>query len=232
METPMQQQPPPSADRDDKFPDVEIYKAQMSQLELRAGFQNKCVEMSLHITTGLVGAAAVAVIAAFANDKFDFAKLRLPIALVFSLYGIIQLLILSNYIYQTFMMQGASHVYRGVTVRSFGKVLSFGVEDKLPKDEQAEGEQAKRALIRFIGKVKKLQPAIIYVSAALGGLLALASCLLPPPLPCWAIVISIVVFLFWCCVVWYFYKQHKRVLEPDIGKFVVEELIKPATPRC
>jgi hypothetical protein len=223
MEIPTQQQTPPSADRDDtiNISDVEIYKTQMSQAQFRVVLQNKCVEMSLHVTTGLAGAVAVAVIAAFANDKFDFAKL-IPVVLVFSFYGLIQLLILTNYIYQTFMMQGFSHVYNDVTLRSFRKVRSFSRRDELPKDEQAEDKQVRPAFCRFLFKrVKRLQPFIIYMSALLGGLLATASLLLHPQ-P-WDIVISIVVVLFWWCLVLVIYRLHKRVVEPAIGRIVVEK---------
>ena len=226
METANQHQTPPPAKLDDF--DVEIYKTHASVTQFRVGLQNKCIEMSLHITMGLAGAVAAAAIAWITrtnSSSSDPVTIRCLMFIVFYLYGLIQLLILTNYIYQTYMLQGFGYIYNDVTVRSFRKVLSFSGRDELPNAGQVEGKQARRDPNRFVGK---LQPLILYVSTVLGGLLALVSILMSIllwPLSCWAIVISIVIFLFWSLLVWCIYKLHKRVHEPDTWKVVVDMLL-------
>ena len=88
---------------------VEIFKVCKREELLRVELQNKCVEMSIHITSGLAAAIAAAIIAVLtrpteqsAFPKITITAMWLPIVLTFGFYGIIQSMIMTNYIYQTF----------------------------------------------------------------------------------------------------------------------------------
>ena len=86
---------------------AEVYKVCMREALLRVELQNKCVEMSIHITSGLAAAIAAAFIAALTRPTVQSAfpnitAMCLPIVLTFGFYGFIQSMIMTNYIYQTF----------------------------------------------------------------------------------------------------------------------------------
>jgi hypothetical protein len=164
METPRQQQ----TTSDAAF-DSEVFRLWMSLMQSRLQIQSKCIELSLHVTTGLAGAIAAA---AIAKGGFDFAELRfpivlVPIVLVFGLYGLIQTLILINYIYHTYALRG-NYLYHAQITHSIFRTFGSDTIVKLSKDidglkygRQFVFKQSRRLLSIF-------QPLVFYVSVAIG----------------------------------------------------------------
>ena len=192
-----------------KFTEYPAYQAHLSQAQLRAEFQNKSVEMSIHVTTGFAAAAAAAWIAVHVNPTglsapTDFTALRMPIVLVSGFYALIQSLILSNYIYQTFHL----HSINWVCVNCFYQPLPASgaiiVSDELKETNIGNWRRwFRRKLIRFCSNLLiTFQPLILYFSMFVA-LLVISLDLVWPPQPilplCWAIVI-VAILLLWLLV--------------------------------
>jgi hypothetical protein len=128
MEIPNSQETP-----SDSVLDLEVFRVWMNLMQVRVESQRKCIEMSLQITTGLAGAIAAAAITknGFTIADLSQPKVLVPIVLVFGLYGLIQTLILMNYIYHTHTLRGADF-YRANLMCSLEK--AFGPE-KMEKQQ-------------------------------------------------------------------------------------------------
>ena len=150
---------------------------------LRSQMQHKCVEMSLQITTGLaVGVFAVMFheLSNSANpagfkSAFSFAPAKICLVIIVDLYTILQLLILANYLYHSFM---ANIIELYLAQLNLGRAkaihtsLLHNLETPIPSQRKCANN-----LYRF-------QPLIIYFSAFIGILacLGFALWLFVPPI--------------------------------------------------
>lgn len=82
---------------------IRIVLALAEEVRLRIGLQNKCVELSILVSTALTGTAFVAIGADEAISLVDL-RTELPWIVLLSGYVLVQVLILANYIHQTTMI--------------------------------------------------------------------------------------------------------------------------------
>jgi len=137
-----------------------VYSTLREEIHLRIGLQNKCVEMSVNITSAL----AVAIVGAILAKQVGVSLFSNKIAIiaVFGFYGLIQSLILTNYIYQTYFclrLCGYIRDRKQKSQKATNHLAPGGMEGiSLPQD--------KNALKYLPGKIiLRLQPIIIYCSA-------------------------------------------------------------------
>ena len=192
---------------------AEVYQISMRQGQLRAELQSKCVEMSIHVTTGLAAAIAAAWIAVLVRSSvppayFDFTKIRLPIVLASGFYGFIQSLILTNYIYQTFHLLCVNWTFEHVKVSHLAApVLGTIIVSDMALMQSKETTHLGNWRRRFLSKLLTwFQPLVLYLSVAIAWLVASCGLLLSPYTIftlCWTIVIVAVLwcsFLFLLCL--------------------------------
>lgn len=176
----------------------------MEHVRLRMGLQNKCIEISITITSGLAAAVAGAAIAVVAKSTGpaafpDFMTMRLPLVLVLGLYGLLQSLLLTNYIYHTFILACINSTYLSVrrkAIASLAPELVSVVERASKQRQELHGWKEVRSWIFEL--LHKFQPCVLYASAASAWLVETLVLILPSPqlLPLW-LAILIMLFL-WC----------------------------------
>jgi hypothetical protein len=84
-----------------------VYGVWTNLAAFRSQMQHKCVEMSLQITTGLAVGVFALMVAKPADPSAFNSPTKHCLVIVVNLYTILQLLILANYLYHTFL--GAIH---------------------------------------------------------------------------------------------------------------------------
>lgn len=218
MEEPKQQQ---SSSSPEGF-DLEVFRNYVSITQQRVGLQNKCVEMSIQITSGLAVVVVGATIASIAKNSGsyefpDLEKIRLPIIIIFGLYGLIQSLLLTNYIYHAVTVQGSSYIYGNVIRQSFKRVLAIDVRSKDKGRIKTRGLGFVKMLKPL---VEMLQPLVVYSSAALGWLVV--SCVLlfmrPAILPSYC-AFAIVIILWFCFYLLFWLHKHAH----DFAKELLDD---------
>lgn len=173
----------------------EVYQAFMRQAQKRAEFQNKGIEMSIHVTSGIAAATAAAWIAMLVNPSAypDISAIRVIIFCASVFYGFIQSLILTNYIYQTYILHCIN-----MLLSSLDSSSSLTDNVNIPPEQVKESNLVKRLRGWCRSVIDVFQPVVIYVSVITGWLVASVDLILTPQpiLPlCWAIV---VVAFLWC----------------------------------
>ena len=99
---------------------------------LRSQMQHKCVEMSLHITTGLA-AGVFALMFTALSTAADISTLKTPakvcLVIVIDLYTVLQLLILGNYLFHTFL-----GTINWLVPHAFSKRYGKAIDERVLKD--------------------------------------------------------------------------------------------------
>ena len=173
----------PSPDAPENCHPDTIYKFASDQAILRTQLQHKCVEISLQITTGLAVGAFAVMFRELSNSAhpstfistFSLPVSKLCLVIVIELYTILQLLILANYLYHTFMT-----IISGLPAQAISQTHINAIRKSLLNTLPSPNPRQKRdasILLRF-------QPLIIYFSAGAGILTGLGSAvwLFFPPL--------------------------------------------------
>lgn len=147
--------------------DAELYATLRDEIHLRIGQQNRCIDQSILITTGLIAAIA----AVLASDKF--AQLsrshnaRILIVLGFFLYTLVHEMLCMNYVYQTWLILGIARYVRAPKV---------ALRDRSPGSWERD---ASGMLYDGLGRVGLLiagfQPSLIYASIIIGIVLFFSS---------------------------------------------------------
>jgi hypothetical protein len=168
----------------------EAYRCGSNIGTLRSGMQHKCVEMSLQITTGL----AAAVVALMLSKSADLSTVNPPtkvcLVIVVDLYTFLQLLLLANYLFHTFIV-----TISWLGPHELSRRLDEAIGHKLLQKQKCPTpfEKTSAAILNCF------QPLIIYFSGFIGFLacLGFALWLLPPiwSWPCWFFVIIAMVLL-------------------------------------
>jgi hypothetical protein len=149
-----------------------VYNALRNEINARIGLQNKCVELSIHITSALA-AAIVALVAARSN----IGSILEPVTLLIAFYGLVQSLILANYIYHTYFVLRI-HTYIRDRMLPYvqdraGLVMGHYEGSSLPQDVRAYGTMLGWAIFRF-------QSLPLYGSIGLAWVVVSALLLWPP----------------------------------------------------
>jgi hypothetical protein len=129
---------------------LEIFQHFSSLAHQRIALQNKCVELSVIVTSGL----AAAVVGAVLKDvSTSLEKLGvMSIVIVLGLYVFIQLSLLTNYVYQTLNVQAFHFAYEGIIRESASKFI--------PREAPLRGNMALWGSL-----ASNFQPIILYFSA-------------------------------------------------------------------
>jgi hypothetical protein len=116
---------------------------------------------------------------------------------VFSLYGLILFLLLTNYIYHAITVHGSPYLYKKLVAKSLNKLSTMDVQSKSKDHIKTKGSSRVRF---FQPLVTFLQPFVIYVSTALGWFVV--SCILlfakPAILPLFSAIVIVVIL--WSCI--------------------------------
>jgi hypothetical protein len=184
---------PPSQPKPKDSSAEAVYGVGSAVASSRTQMQHKCVEMSLTITTAL----AAGVFAMMFHERPQNAAPVFNVdpsvflVIVVDLYALLQLLILANYLFHTFLCTInwlAPHEYS----QEHDEAIDASLTQKLQPRPSAS-EKARAAILRCF------QPLIIYCSTFIGlaAGLGLAICLLWPvwSWPCWFFVLISIALL-------------------------------------
>jgi hypothetical protein len=143
------------------------YQALRSEIDLRVGQQNKCVELSL-VFSGTFGAALVGFAAITVLRELPAATLGdtyWVLAVAGGLYVLLQEAILANYIYQTWRVKGMGEFMR----------VSIGHEGSRRGLVPGAWETGHRAILNryaagqwALTLVPRFQPGVVYLSVLTG----------------------------------------------------------------
>ncbi|MFZ1072984.1 MAG: hypothetical protein WAO21_06055 [Verrucomicrobiia bacterium] len=200
--------------------DSEVFRLWMSLMQSRLQIQSKCIELSLHVTTGLAGAIAAV---AIAKSGFDFADLHhsnilAPVVLVFGLYGLIETLILSNYIYHAYALRGNS-LYHTRIMLSMRRTFGYDRIDELSKEITGLKGGWRKVFKLSRGFLSIFQPLVFYISVAIGWLAVTWS--LPQVWQsCWSYLI---VVLIWVSLFVLAFLHWLAALNPNFANFLVHK---------
>ena len=170
--------------------------------------QHKCVEMSLQITTGLaVGVFAVMYHELPNSSKtamFSSPHAKVCLVIVIELYTILQLLILANYLYHSFLANILT-IYLAELDSRHVKAIHKSLLHKLHTTPKRQ--EARRKICAYI--LNRFQPLIIYFSAFIGIVACFGSglWLFFPPIGFWlrwplVVIPGLFFFLLcWMCLI-------------------------------
>jgi hypothetical protein len=198
-----------------QIPDVEIFRHTSTERNERIKFQNKCAEMSIQVTSGLAVAFASVMLVVIHNDgKQTSLPLSIsglikgvgvePVAIVSYFYVLIQLLLLTNYLYHTVCLLCFDYIYHAEFVRSARKF-------DLPIAPLTCITKGGGWLVMNL-----FQPLILYVSIV-GGLIAL---LIFCRVYCWALF---AIELTWLIVLGFVHSMKNHIREYFLKEFVGKE---------
>src|ERR1035438_1090180 len=150
-----------------------MYGLLANHVSQRTQMQHKCVEMSLHITTGLAAGAFAMMFSELSKasgiSAFDSALAKGWLVVAIDLYAILQLLILANYLYNTYMILVLDTLSKPLNQANIN-AIDNSLLQRIPFPTSSQEKDV------YI--LKRLQPLIIYFSALIGGV----SCVLGA---CW-----------------------------------------------
>ena len=191
-----------------------VYECLRDEIHLRIGLQNKCVELSIHITTALAAAVVGIVVAASKEVEVSSALMWL-----LAFYGLVQSLTFTNYIYHTFFILRL-HAYLRDRMRPLlneraGLPLGDYEQGSLPQDVRAFKSWTGRLLFH-------LQPFPIVGSIGLAWLVLsvmIASRPVPSTLSPWQAwgIVTLLWSELWG--LWRLHREaHEQALTPAIGE--------------
>ena len=136
-----------------------LFGCMSNQAILRSQMQHKCVEMSLQITTGLAAGVFALMFTKSADPSAFNHATKVCFVIVVDLYTILQLLILANYLFHTFL--GIIN-WRGP--HELSQELSKAFSEKLLQEQKppTQSQKARAAILNVF------QPLIIYSSTLIG----------------------------------------------------------------
>lgn len=160
----------------DFAPMATVYGVIRGEVHLRIDLQNKCVALSIQITSALAAALAGTLLAKGIGTP-AIPNQRLIFLLLFFFYGLVQSLIVTNYIYHTYFLLRLCAFIRDKMrerVKDVPGLLPGQLEGvSLPQDVAAFKTFAGRLIFRF-------QPLVVYASAAVGWVTVSVLLLWPP----------------------------------------------------
>ena len=146
--------------------DQESIRHSVALTAQRIALQNKCVDLSIHVTSGLAVAVAGSVFAWIFNivnpgGLVNPLTISVVTAIILGFYVFIQLLLLTNYIYHTVAIYCFDCAYGRITWQSSRKDIPSAI---LNNSEN-------RLFKAFPWVVNNVQPLALYVSIGIGWLL-------------------------------------------------------------
>lgn len=146
----------------------ELYSVLREEITLRIGQQNRCVDQSILITTGLIAAIAAILASEAAKNLAGLSFAGPLIALALFLYALVHELLCMNYVYQTWLILGISRYVRASQVQH---------RDRSPGSWERNGGNMIFDKLGRIGRlVVSFQPSLIYASILIG-IVQFVSCL-------------------------------------------------------
>jgi hypothetical protein len=141
-----------------------MYRFWSDQASFRSQMQHKCVELSLQITTGLVAGVFALMVTKSSDPSALNSATRVCFVIVVNLYTMLQLLILANYLFHTFLM-----MIHWLGPREFSQKYDKAIDAILVQKitPPSPSEKARAAFLSCF------QPLIIYFSGFIGS----ATCL-------------------------------------------------------